>query len=61
MLSDYFFLLRSSLCAQGPQLHVPLFNNLVMSLGRDGWQRGPAKTVRSDDFIYKMTFVDLDP
>lgn len=48
---SHYFLFCSSLCAQGPQLHVPLFNNVVISLGT-GWvaERSSENCVCSDDY-----------
>lgn len=54
---SHYFLFCSSLCAQGPQLHIPLFNNLVISLGTDRWQRGAVKTVCVWMIIHEMAFV----
>lgn len=56
VLSDYF-LFCSSLCAQGPQLPIPLFNNLAIFVGTDGWQRGAVKIRCACKIIREMAFV----
>lgn len=54
---SHYFLFCSSQCAQGPQLHIPLFNNPVISVGTGGWQRGAVKILCVCVIIPEMAFV----
>lgn len=54
---SHYSLFSSFLCVQCPQLQIALLNNVEISFGADGWQRGAVKIVCVWMIIHEMAFV----